>query len=553
MSRFSFSSLRTRCLLLVLVAVVPTLGLTGYLSWEERQREIARAHDNVLRMARLAAAREQRLLDGARQLLLGLAQLPAVREGDAVTCSASFADLLQQYPFYANIGAIKPNGDIFCSAVPLPGPVNVVGRPLETCFQGAVRTRAFALGGYHAGLITGKSVTTLAYPFLDAGGAVQAVVFVALELTWLNQFAADAQLPPGSALTILNHSGLVLARYPAAERWVGQSAAKLPLVQVALRQEKTEAQDLDGNWHILASVPLAGTAQKQDVSVVVGVPREAIAGEADKALAYSLSLLGLIATLGFVAVWVGSDLLVQHPVSVLLTATQRLAAGDLSTRIELPDKAGELGQLARTLNSMATALEQREADRQQIEATVRENEQRLRNILDGLAPSIFIGLLTPEGVLVEASRTALALAGLKREDVIGKPYEETYWLSYAEPVKQQLRAAIQRAARGETSRYEVSVRISENRFLTLDFCLQPLTNEAGRVIYLIPSAVDITDRKQTERALREALQRLRSHVENSPLAVIEWDREFRVRYWSPQAETIFGWRAEEVMGKRPDE
>ncbi len=42
---------------------------------------------------------------------------------------------------------------------------------------------------------------------------------------------------------------------------------------------------------------------------------------------------------------------------------------------------------------------------------------------------------------------------------------------------------------------------------------------------------DITKRKQVEASLREALQKLTSHFENSPLAVIEWDENFRVWLW----------------------
>ena len=41
---------------------------------------------------------------------------------------------------------------------------------------------------------------------------------------------------------------------------------------------------------------------------------------------------------------------------------------------------------------------------------------------------------------------------------------------------------------------------------------------------------------------------LSSHINNTPLAVLEWDREFQLVRWSPQAEHIFGWRADEVLG-----
>jgi len=64
---------------------------------------------------------------------------------------------------------------------------------------------------------------------------------------------------------------------------------------------------------------------------------------------------------------------------------------------------------------------------------------------------------------------------------------------------------------------------------------------------------DISKRKQTEADLWSALQRLTFHVENSPLAVIEWNRDFRVVRWSRAAETLFGWQAAEVLGKLPSE
>ena len=64
---------------------------------------------------------------------------------------------------------------------------------------------------------------------------------------------------------------------------------------------------------------------------------------------------------------------------------------------------------------------------------------------------------------------------------------------------------------------------------------------------------DVTVRQQIENNLRDALQKLDFHFENSPLAAIEWDREYRVSRWSATAEKIFGWSSAQVVGKRPDE
>jgi PAS domain S-box-containing protein len=146
------------------------------------------------------------------------------------------------------------------------------------------------------------------------------------------------------------------------------------------------------------------------------------------------------------------------------------------------------------------------------EEALKKSEKHLREVLDGLGPYMLVGLMTPDGTLIEANRPALKIAGLKPEDVLGKPFEETYWWSYSESLKQQLRDTIRRAARGEICRYDVAVRVGENRFITIDFCLQPLVDERGRVLYLIPSAVDITERKKAEEKLRRAHEELEVKV-----------------------------------------
>ncbi|MEG4318176.1 MULTISPECIES: PAS domain S-box protein [unclassified Microcoleus] len=56
-------------------------------------------------------------------------------------------------------------------------------------------------------------------------------------------------------------------------------------------------------------------------------------------------------------------------------------------------------------------------------------------------------------------------------------------------------------------------------------------------------------RQQLQTKIKQANSRQEFHLENSPMAVIEWDREFRVVRWSPMAEQIFGWSAAEVIGK----
>ncbi len=61
---------------------------------------------------------------------------------------------------------------------------------------------------------------------------------------------------------------------------------------------------------------------------------------------------------------------------------------------------------------------------------------------------------------------------------------------------------------------------------------------------------DITPRRLDEKAAQENAELLRAHLDNSPMAVVGWNGEFRVTRWAGEAERLFGWSAAEVIGKR---
>ncbi|WP_228719870.1 EAL domain-containing protein [Methylococcus geothermalis] len=63
---------------------------------------------------------------------------------------------------------------------------------------------------------------------------------------------------------------------------------------------------------------------------------------------------------------------------------------------------------------------------------------------------------------------------------------------------------------------------------------------------------DVTDQWEAGQALRQSEERLRLHVEHLPLAVIEWDLDFIVTRWNPAAEKIFGYSADQMIGRSVD-
>jgi PAS domain S-box-containing protein len=134
----------------------------------------------------------------------------------------------------------------------------------------------------------------------------------------------------------------------------------------------------------------------------------------------------------------------------------------------------------------------------QLEAT----ELKFRAIFDHTFQ--FIGLLNPDGTILEANQTSLNLVNAKEEDVIGMPFWETPWWAHSEALREQLRVAIRKAASGEFVRLEATHPAPDGSLRLIDFSLKPVTDGQGNVSLLIPEGRDITDLREAEQRLLQA-------------------------------------------------
>ena len=142
-----------------------------------------------------------------------------------------------------------------------------------------------------------------------------------------------------------------------------------------------------------------------------------------------------------------------------------------------------------------------------------EHRKRLQRLQDGL--SAFVGMLDPDGTLTEANAVALGHGGLTREGVIGKKFWDCWWWTFSAEVQEGLKDAIARAAAGETVRYDVPSRMAGGEIIVIDLQLVPLTDEAGKVTEILPSAIDVTERVRAEERKDILLAELEHRVKNS--------------------------------------
>ena len=132
---------------------------------------------------------------------------------------------------------------------------------------------------------------------------------------------------------------------------------------------------------------------------------------------------------------------------------------------------------------------------------LKEIEQRFRAILDGAFE--FIGLLKPDGTVIEANQTALNYIGARATEVIGQPFWETAWWKGSAKQQERLKAAIAEAATGKFVRFEAQHTGQDGTVDIIDFSLRPAMDDTGRVTYVIPEG-----RRQGTLPLRFRLHRV---------------------------------------------
>jgi diguanylate cyclase (GGDEF)-like protein/PAS domain S-box-containing protein len=160
-----------------------------------------------------------------------------------------------------------------------------------------------------------------------------------------------------------------------------------------------------------------------------------------------------------------------------------------------------------------------------------------------------VSYVDAEGRVRFASKALAEWFGQDPKEVVGQTLLELYG---TEAFK-QFAPWTDRALAGEDVHYERQAIRADGTSQWLSVNLRPHRDPAGEVLGYFSCALEVNELKRTHDALGRALEELATHIENTPLAVVEWSADIRVKRWSSQAEGIFGWKSEEVMGKMPDE
>lgn len=385
MKKFT-DNLRVRLVFLDLLSVIPALIISYWSSLEQRSLERQRGAEEDFRYTRLLSNRLDTLAESAQRLLGFIALQPEIL--DPQSCPAFLLVLQQIYTLYNAMHVAGLDGEILCSSLP-----EVVGESIgdHASFQQALNDKRYAPGEIIASPVAGGTVLTFAMPVLDQNGEVIAVLTAALNMEHLLSFSQEINLPPQSAMLLVDQQGTVLLCYPGSETWTGQSLPNVPVVgaMFADRGEGyTEARGVDGLERLSAFTPIP-TAGGESFFVSIGIPTEIAYAASNRLLSTNLTWIGIAALLATAIAWFAGDVLFLRVVS--LTAERDAAEGalkaanvELEARVE--QRTAELSQSNRQLQvelenrrRMVEFLHGHEAEQSKLLMQLRQSNRDLQD------------------------------------------------------------------------------------------------------------------------------------------------------------------------------
>jgi signal transduction histidine kinase/HAMP domain-containing protein len=373
----------SRLFLLVAVALLPAIAIQAYNEFDLRRARQVEVQSQALRLAKLAAAEQQQIVQGIRQVLIAMSELPSIKTRDSQACNAYLAAMQRRFPAFVTFLVADLKGWSFCDTNSDHRPITIAARAY---FASILNTGAFTVGEFSAGLSTGRKVIQFALPFYGDDGRMGGVIVAGLSLDWLADYIARKGVPEGAALAITDRNGTYLARYPHNDRFVG---TKMPGDKY-LKMDDRGAVDIlnvDGVERIEGYSALG--ADSGGLVVSFGLDKAQAFSEIQLRTQRGILLIALSISLVLVLTWLGARRFIHRPLGQLVDAANQWRLGEYARRVDFRDKS-EIARVADAFNSMADALEHREHQLSEAKEKAEEAAARITTIFESTTDSVAI-------------------------------------------------------------------------------------------------------------------------------------------------------------------
>ena len=376
-------TLLSRLFVLVTVALLPAIAIQMYNELDLRRVRQVEVQNQALSLAKLAAAEQQQIVQGIRQVLIAMSELPSIKTRDSQACNAYLASIQQRFPAFIRFLVTDLNGRSFCNTNSDHGTINIAARPY---FASALKTSAFTVGEFSKGLATGRKVVQFALPFYGDDGRMGGVIVAGLGLDWLADHIARKGVPEGAALAITDRNGTYLARYPHNDRFVGTKMAGDKYLNMDERGA-VDILDIDGVERIEGYSALR--ADSGGLVVSFGLDKAQAFAEIQNHTQRDILLIALSTSLVLVLTWLGARLFIHRPLGQLVDAANQWRLGEFARRVDIRGNS-EFARVANAFNAMADALEHREHELSEAKEKAEEAAARITMIFESTTDGVLI-------------------------------------------------------------------------------------------------------------------------------------------------------------------
>jgi two-component sensor histidine kinase len=364
----------------LLVAIIPLAGALVVVPISMKTSRLQQINAEAYRTGELAALEISRLMIGLEDTLAAISLAPVLDTSDEATCSGYLAKVNRQMHQFSGIAVLDLDGKVRCRQKP-----GGIGAPLgDRDYVKAALAGKRAVGTFLVGRLSAEKILPIAVPVEDDTGRVTGVVAGSLNLDWLQAKLSDRNFAPGGNITIADRNGVILARYPDPERFVGSRIPEEYQRLVHAEGAGTlELTSQDGTRRILAYFPPGDTTR--DVYVSAGLSTEEEFRAVNRATNVGIGVILFTCLSVFVAAALTARRSIEMPVDRLLQTVQSWRGHDENARTGMKADEGEFGQLGQAIDTymdeLVSARRQRRRDEERQKLLMGELDHRVKNLL----------------------------------------------------------------------------------------------------------------------------------------------------------------------------
>lgn len=486
-SHFALTPRRMDILILLMVVsfAITVVSMQVSALWRQHDREIAQAQAVSRDLVRISEEYMARVLETSE--LIALEAIHHIRElGSVGVVGSDF----EAHRYLRDLSQRTTNDSILLvdsRGRPIVATSQFPPRPLDFGERDWFRAHLARGVDRHVGRavvsrVSGEVMFTYSRAIRDVDGGLEGVVRIAKKPHFFQRGSLTNDLFGDVVLGVWNLQGNLVARTGITPAQAERSYADTAFFRRLLAGDSGTFEDVspfDGQVRIVSFQRL----DQWQLIVSASIPMSSALVAFHESRRQSIWQLAMVLT----------GLLVLAVIALRLSRREANA----QTTLRSANKA-----LTRSRDDLEVRVTERTHELAEAAERTSADEARFRGIFNSTFQ--FIGLLRPDGTVLEVNQTALSFAGLDSRDVVGKPFWETRWWSQDEDSSARLKAAIGHAAAGEFVRYEVEMLGEGERSTLVDFSLKAVTDGRGRVVLLVSEGRDISDLKAAQARLHES-------------------------------------------------